>query len=157
MAFKFGEPSLRELEGVNQVLTAVVHRALELSEIDFAVTDGLRTREEQTILLEKGATHTLNSKHLTGEAVDLVGYIGGKPRFEFVPACAIAKAMRQAAKEMNVPLRWGCAWDINFTDSIADPETIMEGYSARRKAAGKKPFLDSPHFELIWTLCPGTK
>lgn len=149
MAFKFGERSLRELEGVNPVLVAVVHRALELSEVDFAVSDGLRTREEQQELLVKGATHTLNSKHLTGEAVDLVAYINGKPRFEFAPACLIAKAVRQAAKEQNVPMRWGCAWDIVFTDSVADPETVMEGYAARKKAAGKKPFLDSPHFELI--------
>lgn len=149
MAFSFGERSLRELEGVNPRLAAVVHRALELSEIDFGVTDGLRTREEQQALLESGASQTLNSKHLTGDAVDLVGYVGGKPRFEFIPACTVAKAVRQAAKEMGVALRWGCAWDINFTDSVADPETVMEGYIARKKAAGKKPFLDSPHFELI--------
>lgn len=149
MPFKFGERSLRELEGVNPKLQAVVHRALELSELDFAVTDGLRTREEQAKLVESGASQTLNSKHLTGDAVDLVAYVNGKPRFEFVPACTIAAAVRKAAQELNVSIRWGCAWDINFTDSLADPETVMDGYVARRKAAGKKPFLDSPHFELI--------
>jgi peptidoglycan L-alanyl-D-glutamate endopeptidase CwlK len=147
--FTFGQKSLRELEGVNPRLVALVHRALELSELDFGVTDGLRTREEQQALLESGASQTLNSKHLTGDAVDLVGYVNGKPRFEFIPACTVAAAIRKAAKEMGVALRWGCAWDINFTDSVADPETLMEGYIARRKAAGKKPFLDSPHFELI--------
>ncbi len=147
--FKFGEKSLRELEGVNPRLVALVHRALELSELDFGVTDGLRTREEQQALLESGASQTLNSKHLTGDAVDLVAYIHGKPRFEFIPAFTVASAMRKAAKEMGIPLKWGCAWDINFTESLADPETIMDGYIARRQAAGKKPFLDSPHYELI--------
>lgn len=149
MPFKFGERSLRELEGVNERLVAVVHRALELSELDFGVTDGLRTKEEQAELLKIGATQTLNSKHLSGDAVDLVAFIAGKPRFEFIPAFSIAAAMRKAAKEMNVALKWGCVWDINFTESMADPETLMEGYIARRQAAGKKPFLDSPHYELI--------
>lgn len=149
MNFKFGERSLRELEGVNPELVALVHRALELSELDFGVTDGLRTREEQAALVTSGASQTLNSKHLTGDAVDLVAYVNGKPRFEFIPACTVAAAMRKAAQEQGVNIRWGCAWDINFTDSLADPETIMDGYIARRKAAGKKPFLDSPHYELI--------
>jgi peptidoglycan L-alanyl-D-glutamate endopeptidase CwlK len=149
MPFKFGQKSLRELEGVNPRLVAVVHRALELSELDFGITDGLRTREEQQALLESGASQTLNSKHLTGDAVDLVAYVNGKPRFEFIPAFTVAAAIRKAAKEMGVALKWGCAWDINFTESLADPETVMEGYIARRQAAGKKPFLDSPHYELI--------
>lgn len=149
MPFKFGEKSLNELHGVDERLQAVVHRALELSEIDFAVHDGLRTREEQAALVAAGASQTLNSKHLQGLAVDLVPYVNGKLRWEFVPIYSVAQAVRLAAKELNVPIRWGCAWDINFTDSLADPETIAEGYTARAKAAGKKPFLDGPHFELI--------
>jgi len=147
--FTFGQKSLRELEGVNPRLAAVVHRALELTEQDFGVHDGLRTREEQQALLLAGATETLNSKHLTGYAVDLVPYVNGKLRWEFQPAYVVASAVRQAAKEQGVALRWGCAWDINFTESLADPETVKEGYVARRQAAGKKAFLDSPHYELI--------
>lgn len=150
MSFKFGEKSLRELEGVNPRLVAVVHRALELSEQDFAVHDGLRTREEQAKLLEAGATWTLDSKHLTGEAVDLVPYINGKLRWEWEPIYTIAKAVRQAAKEINVKLCWGGAWDIhNFTNSLDTPKAISAGYIARRIAADKEPRPDGPHFELI--------
>jgi peptidoglycan LD-endopeptidase CwlK len=147
--FKFGDRSIRELEGVNQKLVAVVHRALELTEQDFAVNDGLRTREEQEALVASGASQTMDSKHLIGNAVDLVPVIAGKLRWEWEPIYTIAYAVRRAAQELKVPLRWGCAWDINFTDSASDPETVKEGYVARRQASGKKPFLDGPHFELI--------
>lgn len=147
MAFKFGERSLRELEGVNEELVALVHRALELSTQDFAVHDGLRTREEQEQLLIAGATQTLDSKHLTGDAVDLVPIINGKLRWEWEPIYTIAKAVREAAKELNLKIRWGAAWDMNFTNTLDTPEAVSEAYAARRKAAGKKPFLDGPHFE----------
>lgn len=147
--FQFGERSLRELEGVHPELVAMVHRALELTEQDFAVHDGLRTREEQQALLLAGASETLDSKHLTGNAVDLVPVVNGKLRWEWVPIFAVAKAVRQAAKELNLKIRWGAAWDVNFTNTLDTPEAVSEAYAARRKAAGKKPFLDGPHFELI--------
>lgn len=147
--FRFGERSLRELEGVHPGLAAVVHRALELTEQDFAVHDGLRTREEQQALLLAGASETLDSKHLTGNAIDLVPVVNGKLRWEWVPIFAVAKAVRQAAKELNLKIRWGAAWDVNFTNTLDTPEAVSEAYAARRKAAGKKVFLDGPHYELI--------
>lgn len=147
MNFKFGERSLRELEGVNPELVALVHRALEISEQDFAVHDGLRTREEQEKLLIAGATQTLDSKHLTGDAVDLVPIINGKLRWEWEPIYAVAKAVREASKELNIKIRWGAAWDMNFTNTLDTPEAVSEAYAARRKAAGKKVFLDGPHYE----------
>jgi len=147
--FSFGERSLRELEGVHPELVALVHRALELSEQDFAVHDGIRTREEQEKLLIAGASQTLESKHLTGDAVDLVPVIAGKLRWEWEPIYTIAKAVREAARELNVKIRWGAAWDINYTNSLDTPEAVADAYVARRKAAGKKPFLDGPHFERI--------
>lgn len=149
MSFKFGEKSLSELHGVDDRLQAVCHRALEITQQDFAVHDGLRTREEQAQHVASGASETMNSKHLLGLAVDLVPVIAGKLRWQHEPGYAIAFAMRQAARELNVPIRWGCAWDINFTDSLADPQTLVEGYVARRQAQGKKVFLDNPHYELI--------
>ena len=152
--FKLGEKSVKELQGVHADLVAVVKRAIELSVQDFAVHDGIRTPEEQKEHVASGASQTLDSRHLSGHAVDLVPLINGKLRWAWPPIYRIADAVRTAAKELNVPLRWGGAWDINFTDSDDRPEDLLADYSARRKKAGKKLFLDGPHFELPKNLHP---
>jgi hypothetical protein len=76
--FVLGKKSLEELEGVHSDLVVVVHRAIELTVQDFSVHDGIRTLEEQKKLVESGASQTLDSRHITGHAVDLVPYINGK-------------------------------------------------------------------------------
>jgi peptidoglycan L-alanyl-D-glutamate endopeptidase CwlK len=149
-----GDKSLKELKGVHDDLLKVVKRALELSVQDFAVHDGKRTLEEQKKLVASGASQTLDSRHLTGHAVDLVPVVNGKLRWEWEPIYKIAEAVRVAAKELSVPIRWGGAWDISFTDSDDRPEDLVEDYTRRRKKAGKKAFLDGPHFELPKTQYP---
>ena len=148
MPFKFGKRSLRELEGVHEDLARVTHRALELTVQDFTVFDGIRTEDEQRKLVERGASTTMNSRHLTGHAVDLVPYINGKVRWEWDPIYDIADAVRIAAQELNVPIRWGGAWDIDFTASEYSPEDLVLGYVDRRRAQGRRAFIDGPHYEL---------
>ena len=148
MAYKLGKRSLEELDGVHEDLIAIVKRAIEITPQDFSVHDGIRTLEEQKNLVEKGASKTLNSRHLTGHAVDLVPYINGKLRWEWEPIHVIADAIRTAAQELEIPIRWGGAWDINLTESEDAPEDLVEDYSNRRKKQKKRVFLDGPHFEL---------
>lgn len=146
--FTLGEKSLKELEGVHPDLVAVVKRAIEITVQDFSVHDGRRTLEEQQRLVASGASQTLESRHLTGHAVDLVPYINGKLRWEWDPIYNIADAVRTAAKALGTPIRWGGAWDRLLTEIDDLPEDIVADYSARRRRAGKKAFLDGPHFEL---------
>ena len=147
--FKLGAASLKELKGVHKDLVAVVKRAIELTVQDFSVHDGNRTLAEQKKYLASGTSQTLDSRHLNGHAVDLVPYINGKLRWEWEPIYKIAEAVRQAAKELNVPIRWGGAWDIDFTESTGSPEDLTAEYVARRRKKGvKKVFIDGPHFEL---------
>lgn len=146
--FKLGEKSLKELEGVHPDLVAVVKRAIKITVQDFSVHDGIRTLEEQRKLVERGASQTIDSRHITGHAVDLVPYINGKLRWEWDPIFDIAEAVRMAAKEQGVTIRWGGAWDVVFTDTDDSPEDLVADYVARRKRAGKKAFIDGPHFEL---------
>jgi len=152
--FKFGDASVSELEHVHSDLVAVVKRTLELSVQDFAVHDGIRSMEEQKKMMAAGASKTLDSRHLTGHAVDLVPFINGKLRWEWEPIYKIADALRIAAKELDIPIRWGGAWDIDFTDSEALPEYLVSDYVSRMKRAGKKAFIDGPHFELPRTFYP---
>ncbi len=146
--FSLGRQSLQELKGVHADLVAVVKRAIELTAQDFSVHDGLRTPEEQQRLIAAGASQTMDSRHLTGHAVDLVPVINGKLRWEWPPIYVIADAVRVASRELGTSLRWGGAWDTDFTASTASPEDLVAQYVARRKKQGLRAFIDGPHFEL---------
>lgn len=148
MAFKLGKKSEAELVGVHPDLVRVVRRALELTPQDFSVTDGLRTLAEQRHYVAIGASQTMDSRHLTGHAVDLVPYVLGRPRWEWTLIYPIALAMRVAAREQDVPLRWGGCWDVLLTDSDEAPEDLVNDYVQRRRAAGRRVFIDGPHYEL---------
>lgn len=125
--FSLSAASLANLQGVHPDLVKLVHRAIELSTVDFKVIEGKRTMARQKELFAKGATKTMNSRHLTGHAVDLlplpVDWNNRKP-FELV-----SQAMFAAAKELNIKIRWGGDWNEN-------------GKSTDEK------FYDGPHFEL---------
>lgn len=146
--YKLGKKSKAELKGVHPDLVAVVERAIELSVQDFSVHDGIRTFEQQKALVERGASKTLNSRHISGHAVDLVPYIGGKLRWEWEPIYQIAEAVRVAAGQQGVPIRWGGVWDRMLTEHDEPPEDLVTDYVARRRSVGKRAFIDGPHFEL---------
>ncbi len=146
--FKLGAKSLKELTGVKADLVAVVKRAIELTVQDFSVHDGIRTFKEQQKLVQSGASKTLKSRHITGHAVDLVPYVNGKLRWEWDPIYKIADAVKTAANELDVPIRWGGAWDILLTENDDLPEDMVVDYVNRRQSNGKKAFLDGPHYEL---------
>lgn len=140
--FVLGGKSLEKLDGVNSNLVKVVKRAIELSDTDFAVIEGLRTKERQAELVRKGASKTMHSRHLTGHAVDIAPYVGGKISWNFDDYYPLAKAMAQAATELGVKVRWGGAWTV-ITGKSGTPQEWVKAY----RAGGGK-FLDGPHFEL---------
>ena len=156
MPYAFGVNSKVELQGVHPSLVKVAFRAIELSEQDFSVHDGLRTKVEQQKLVAKGASKTMNSMHLVqsdgfGHAMDLVPYINGKLRWEWKPIYVIASAVHQAASELGVALTWGAVWDKPLLSLPGDPaglEDAVADYVKRRVNAGKKAFIDGPHYQL---------
>ena len=119
--YVLGTVSKNNLKGVHPDLVKVVEKAITLTEIDFRVTEGLRSKTRQIELVNKGASKTLNSRHITGHAVDAVALIGGSVRWDWPLYDKIAKAFKQSAKELNIPIVWGGDW---------------------------KTFKDGPHFEL---------
>ena len=119
--FKLSRRSLERMQGIHPDLVKVVLLAIQLTEVDFGVTEGLRTIEKQREYFAKGASKTMNSRHLTGHAVDLVAYIGSEVRWDWPLYHKIADAMKRAAKSLGVPIVWGGDW---------------------------RSFLDGPHFEL---------
>lgn len=127
MTFKLSERSIRKLEGVHDDLVKVVKRAIEITEVDFAVTEGLRTKQRQEELVKAGASKTMKSRHLTGHAVDLAAVIGSEIRWDWSLYPKIANAVKKAAYELDVPIEWGGDW---------------------------KNFRDGPHFQLTWEEYP---
>lgn len=108
--FRLSNRSLEHLEGVHPDLVRVVKRAIEITDVDFCVVDGLRTRKEQAQNVRKGVSRTMNSRHLTGHAVDVVPYIDGRATWEWPHIYRLAPALKQAARECGVPVEWGGDW-----------------------------------------------
>lgn len=110
MSFVLSKRSRERMRGVHPALIGVVERALELTPVDFMVTEGLRTLERQAQLVRAGASRTLNSRHLSGHAVDLAALVDGAVRWDWPLYPRIAGAMKAAAVERGVALIWGGDW-----------------------------------------------
>jgi len=119
--FKLGKRSIERLQGVHPDLVRVVERAIELSTVDFTVLEGLRSPERQQTLVASGASQTLNSRHITGHAVDLGAWVDNQVDWSWPLYHQIANAMKAAANELGISIVCGADW---------------------------KKFPDGPHFEL---------
>jgi peptidoglycan L-alanyl-D-glutamate endopeptidase CwlK len=149
MAFKLSQRSISKLEGVDPNMVNVVKRAIELTRVDFGVTEGLRSVNRQKELVAAGKSQTMRSKHIEGKAVDLVAYIGSDIAWELNLYDDIADAIKQAADELDVPVRWGAAWHIDDIRTWnGSMEEAMNDYIDLRRSQGRRPFIDGPHFEL---------
>jgi peptidoglycan L-alanyl-D-glutamate endopeptidase CwlK len=128
VVFKLGTRSLKNLEEVHPDLVKVVKKAIKTTRVDFAVIEGIRTPERQRELFDAGASWTLNSRHLTGHAVDLAAWVGGTVAWDWPLYHSIACHMKDAAKELKIQLEWGGDWS-----------------PAR---------MDGPHYQLPWNKYP---
>lgn len=134
MAITYSKGSLDKLKGVHPDLVRVFMRAKDIvpAELDFRITCGLRTKEEQKKLVAKGASKTMHSRHITGHAVDVVVLSKDEPNgisWDFKKYAALADYIKRAALAERIPIIWGGDWD---NDGSYKDET----------------FLDGPHFEL---------
>lgn len=98
------------MKGLHPDLISVAHRALELSPIDFMITEGVRSVTEQGRLVKIGASRTMNSRHLTGHALDVAAIVDGRVRWDWPLYDLISVAFKQAAKELEVDIVWGGDW-----------------------------------------------
>ena len=147
--YRLSQKSIERLTGVDDALIRVVMRAISLTKVDFGVVEGLRTEAKQRELVDAGASQTMHSKHLTGKAVDLMAYINGRGSWELSLYDDIAHAMREAAIEQDVGIRWGATWIIPDIRIWTGPmEAAMNYYIDSNRRQGKRPFIDAPHFEL---------
>ena len=110
MGFRLSERSMKRLVGVHPRLVALAREAIALSPVDFMITGGLRSRERQVALVRAGASRTLNSRHLTGHAIDVAALVEGRIRWDWPLYGRIATAFKQVAIRLDTPLVWGGDW-----------------------------------------------
>jgi len=115
VTYSFGIKSVNKMTGVHPSLKKVLYRAIEITDVDFSIIEGVRTLERQKQLVASGASKTLNSRHLDGHAVDIAPYVEGEIRWDWPLYHRLAKVMKTAAKEIGVPIEWGGDW-IRFKD-----------------------------------------
>lgn len=126
---KYSQRSLNSLRGIHPDLRRVIDRALQESPLDFVVIEGLRSVDRQKQLVASGASRTMNSRHITGHAVDLMPIGPNGPAFDWPLYDELGPAVKQAAEKEGVALDWGGDW---------------------------KSFRDGPHFELDRAAYPET-
>ena len=113
--YKFGTKSKQKIGGAHHDLQAVLSRAIQISTVDFGISEVQRTIETQRQYVREGKSTTLNSRHIVDStglcyAVDVYAYVDGKASYETAHLRAIAKAMFTAAIELGIALEWGGHW-----------------------------------------------
>jgi peptidoglycan LD-endopeptidase CwlK len=108
--FKLSQRSLDALNGVHPDLVKVVKHAISVTDLDFVVLEGRRTLERQRQLVAQGRSRTLKSRHLTGHAVDIAPLENGQPVWDWPAYGRLSEIMKQAAREVGVPIEWGGDW-----------------------------------------------
>lgn len=132
MAIVLGQRSLERLDGAHPDLIKVMKRAAQISSIDFTVLEVLRALARQKQLVAQGASKTMKSRHLAStdgksRACDIAPLIGGKVSWDWPLYHKLAVVIKQAAKDVDVPIEWGGDW---------------------------KSFKDGPHWQLPWKQYP---
>jgi peptidoglycan L-alanyl-D-glutamate endopeptidase CwlK len=107
------------LAGVHPDLARVVEAAR--ARTAFIVVEGLRSRQRQAQLVAQGKSRTMESRHITGHAVDLAPLVDGKVSWDWKHFHPMAAAVKASAVDLGVSIVWGGDW---------------------------KTFPDGPHFEL---------
>ena len=157
MTFRLSQRSMDRLEGVHPAMTGVVERAIQLTDVDFGVTQGVRTLDEQKANVAAGRSQTMASKHLLQDdgfshAVDVVAYVGPDVSWELNLYDDIADAFKEASIKEGVGIRWGASWHIpDLRDWEGTAEEAMNSYIDLRRSQSRRAFIDAPHFELVST------
>jgi len=141
--FTWSQRSRNALQGIHPKLRVLADRALSLSVVDFMVTCGLRTLDEQAELVRLGASRTMDSKHLHGLAIDVAPIINGRVRWDWPLFHQINCAFLLASDQTNIPYRWGGDWKYfpdgpHFELTIDKSTNSVRGFASVLRAQAEK-------------------
>lgn len=123
MSYQFSKRSTDRMLSLHPDIVQVMKLAISRSPVDFTVLEGLRTVERQKRLVATGASKTMNSRHLTGHAIDIAPLDNGVVSWDWPLYHKLAPVIKEAAEELGVDLEWGGDWT---------------------------SFKDGPHWQLSW-------
>ena len=150
MSFVLSERSLQRLQGVHPELVRVAKRAIEVTQVDFAITEGLRSPERQLEMYNRKLSQIAKGgTHVQGLAVDTMAYEDGHGSWDISLYDNVADGFKQAAIDCGVGVRWGGAWhipDIRYWEGTM--QECYDDYIKTRREQGQRPFIDAVHFEL---------
>lgn len=110
MTFALSQKSKDKLATVHADLQKIIEEAIIDSPLDFSITQGIRTKEEQQKLFDEGKSQTLNSRHLTGKAVDIAVFVNGKVTWDINNYKIVAEHIKSVANKLGIPIVWGGDW-----------------------------------------------
>lgn len=153
--FAFSNLSKMRLSTVKADLIKVANLALMHTKVDFGIVQGIRSIEEQKKNMVNGASQIMQSKHLTGEAIDVIAYVNGKGTWEDKYFYDIAEGFRMASRDLDIQIIWGASWIIKDLGKWKGTmEEAVQLYIDHKKeqsirlGKSQKPFIDAGHFEL---------
>lgn len=138
----FSKKSLGMLQQCHPDLQKVMMEAIKI--IDFSVTEGARTKEQQAKYVKEGKSKTMNSKHIPkyykeigkecSFAIDICPWpVDYNDRERFCVLAGIVLGIAKVYKDLGIirsNIRWGGDWNQN---NITKDES----------------FSDMPHFEVV--------
>lgn len=101
--------SLDKLQGVRPELANVIKAAAERTK--FRLTEGLRSVERQKLLVSQRKSKTMNSRHITGHAIDFIA-IGedNVATYDMDDMQRVADVIAEVAREQGVKIERGIDW-----------------------------------------------
>lgn len=130
----FSQKSIEKLNTCDPRLQGIMRKAIRASKIDFGISCGYRSPEDQLKAFNEGKSKIqAGGKHNVSLAlaVDIFGYVNGKADYSVPVMCYLAGIIQACAFELNIPIRWGGNWN-------GDGEILTD-----------QSFDDLPHTELI--------
>lgn len=119
MAQKLSKRDLERIDGIHGDLRLVVEDAwqlfdgqevLGLPKAKLIIVEGLRSLEKQKQMVKAGRSWTMNSRHLTGHAIDFAIIDDGIAVWEMPLYEKVWLACFRPAKIIGIPLTWGGSW-----------------------------------------------
>ena len=121
--FSFSNRSLERLATCEERLQRVPMLAIQLSTVDFGISEGHRSIERQQELYAQGRTKPGNivtwvdgvrkkgqHNYSPSKAFDVFAWVDGRVTWEEDYYHEIAKAMKEAAYVLSTPISWGGDW-----------------------------------------------